>query len=53
MVESGAPESELEPIGPLVEYYARELGQLAGRLMAALSMLVDLENSYGWNGQSA
>ncbi len=43
----------LEPIEPLVEYYAREMGQLAGRLMAALSLLVDLEDSYGWDDQSA
>ncbi|MDP9365328.1 MAG: hypothetical protein M3Q10_14075 [Chloroflexota bacterium] len=43
----------LEPIEPLVEYYAREMGQLAGRLMAALSLLADLEDSYGWDDQSA
>ena len=42
----------LEPIEPLVEYYAREMGQLAGRMMAALSLLVDLEDSYGWDAQS-
>ncbi len=42
----------LQPIEPLVEYYAREMGQLGGRLMAALSLLVDLEDSYGWDGQS-
>ncbi len=42
----------LEPIEPLVEFYAREMGQLAGRLMAALSLLVDLEDSYGWDQQS-
>jgi hypothetical protein len=34
-----------------VEYYTREMGQLAGRLMAALSLLVDLEDSYGWRGR--
>ncbi|MDP9355344.1 MAG: hypothetical protein M3Q71_03645 [Chloroflexota bacterium] len=43
----------LEPIEPMVEYYAREMGQLGGRLMAALSLLVDLEDSYGWDSQSA
>ena len=43
----------LEPIEPMIDYYAREMGQLAGRLMAALSLLVDLEDSYGWDGQSA
>lgn len=29
------------------------MGELAGRLMAALSMLVDLEDSYGWDEQPA
>ena len=43
----------LEPIAPMIEYYAREMGQLAGRLMAALSLLVDLEDSHGWEAQSA
>ncbi len=42
----------LDPIEPLVEHYAREMGQIAGRLMAALSLLADLEDSYGWDGQS-
>ena len=42
----------LEPIEPMIEYYAREMGQLAGRLMTALSLLVDLEDSYGWSEQS-
>ena len=53
MVEPADWDRGLEPIEPLVEYYAREMGQLAGRLMAALSLLVDLEDSYGWDGQSA
>ena len=53
MVEPTDWNRGLEPIEPLVEYYAREMGQLAGRLMAALSLLVDLEDSYGWDGQSA
>ncbi len=43
----------LEPIEPLIEYYEREMGQLAGQLMAALSLLVDLEDSHGWTDQSA
>lgn len=43
----------LEPIEPLVEYYEREMGQLSGRMMAALSLLVDLEDSYGWQNQDA
>ncbi len=42
----------LEPIEPLVEYYVREMGQLGGRLMTALSLLVDLEDSFGWGEQS-
>ncbi len=42
----------LEPIQPLVEYYAREMGELAGRLMVTLSLLVDLEDSYGWADQN-
>ena len=42
-----------EPIEPMIEYYAREMGQLAGRRMAALSLMVDLEDSYGWGEQSA
>ncbi|MDQ3513444.1 MAG: hypothetical protein M3462_07230 [Chloroflexota bacterium] len=46
------PNHELEPIAPLVEYYVREMGQLAGRLMAALSFLVDLEDSHGWEDQT-
>ncbi len=46
------PKRELEPISPLVEYYVREMGQLAGRLMATLSMLVDLEDSHGWEDQT-
>ncbi|MDP9353770.1 MAG: hypothetical protein M3Q71_05025 [Chloroflexota bacterium] len=53
MVEPTDWNRDLEPIEPMVEYYAREMGQLAGRLMAALSLLVDLEDSYGWDGQSA
>ncbi len=53
MTEHSAWNDGLEPIEPLVEYYVREMGQLAGRLMAALSLLVDLEDSYGWDKQSA
>ena len=52
MVEPVDWNEGLEPIEPLVEYYAREMGQFAGRLMAALSMLTDLEDSHGWEGQS-
>ncbi len=53
MVEPADWNRGLEPIEPLIEYYEREMGQIAGRLMAALSLLVDLEDSYGWDGQSA
>ncbi len=53
MVEPRDWNRDLEPIEPMVEYYAREMGQLAGRLMATLSLLVDLEDSYGWDDQSA
>ncbi len=53
MAEPAGWNEGLEPIEPLVEYYAREMGQLAGQLMAALSLLADLEDSYGWDGQSA
>ena len=51
MSSSLNPDDGLEPIEPMIEYYAREMGQLAGRLMAALSLLVDLEDSYGWREQ--
>ena len=53
MAERGEWNRGLEPIEPLIEYYEREMGQLSGRLMAALSLLVDLEDSYGWAEQGA
>lgn len=53
MVERAEWNRGLEPIEPLVEYYEREMGQLSGRLMAALSLLVDLEDSHGWSDQGA
>ena len=40
----------LEPIEPLIEYYARQMGQMNGRLAAALSFLSDLEQSGAWMG---
>lgn len=43
----------LDPIEPLVEFYEREMGQLAGRLMVALSLMVDLEDTHGWADQPA
>lgn len=42
---------DLDAIEPLVAYYTGEIGELAGRLMAALSFLVDLESSQGWDRQ--
>jgi len=52
VVEPSDCDRGLEPIEPMVDYYSRQMGQLAGRLMAALSLLVDLEDSYGWDGQT-
>ena len=51
--ENADMDAELEPIEPLIEYYARQMGQLSGRLMTALSFLVDLEGSHGWQEQDA
>jgi hypothetical protein len=39
----------LEAIEPLIEYNTRLMGPLSGRLMTALSFLVDLENGYDWD----
>ena len=41
----------LGEIEPLIDYYARQMGQLSGRLMAALSFLDDLKNSHIWSNQ--
>lgn len=43
---------ELEPIEPLIEYYSRQMGQLSGRLMTALSFLTDLENGHDWDNHT-
>ena len=43
----------LEAIEPLIDYYTRQMGQLSGRLMAALSFLDDLKNSRAWPDQAA
>lgn len=43
----------LEPIEPLIEYYSRQMGQLSGRLMTALSFLADLENGHDWDSHTA
>ena len=41
----------LEPIEPLIDYYARQMGQLSGRLMTALSFLEDLKSAHTWPEQ--
>ncbi len=51
MAQQGERGDELELIAPLVDYHTREMGQVAGRLMVTLSLLTDLENSYGWDRQ--
>ena len=43
----------LEPLEPLIEYYSRQMGQLSGRLMTALSFLADLENGHDWDNHTA
>ena len=45
-------EASLEPLEPLIEYYAREMGELPGRLMMALSFLDDAQLTRGWDTQS-
>lgn len=51
MMHPDSRDHELQPIAPLVDYHTREMGQVAGRLMVTLSLLTDLENSYGWDRQ--
>lgn len=51
MAERATRDGGLELIEPLVDYYTREMGQVAGRLMVALSLLADLEDSHGWDCQ--
>ena len=45
-------EALLEPLEPLIEYYGREMGELPGRLMMALSFLDDAQLTRGWSTQS-
>ena len=45
-------EALLEPLKPLIEYYAREMGELPGRLMNALAFLDDGQCKHGWRTQS-
>jgi hypothetical protein len=44
-----SPHTGLEEIEPLIEYYARQMGQLSGRLMTALSFLEDVKNSHSFS----
>jgi len=44
-------EERLSELLPLIEYYAREMGELPGRLMMAASFLEDLKLMPGWDGQ--
>src|SRR5688500_16547060 len=45
-------EERLAPLLPLIEYYAREMGELPGRLMMAVSFLGDLKLMPGWSSQA-
>ena len=44
-------EARLATLLPLIEYYAREMGELPGRLMMAASFLEDLKLMPGWSSQ--
>jgi len=41
-------EARLTPLQPLIEYYEREMGELPGRLMIAISFLNDVQSMPGW-----
>ncbi|MEO6458536.1 MAG: hypothetical protein ABIO92_09750, partial [Chloroflexia bacterium] len=45
-------EARLVTLLPLIEYYEREMGELPGRLMMAVSFLGDVRLMPGWEGQS-
>jgi len=45
-------EARLTTLLPLVEYYEREMGELPGRLMMAVSFLGDVRLMPGWEEQS-
>ncbi len=45
-------EAMLEPLTPLIDYYAREMGELPGRLMMALGFLDDARLTAGWSAQT-
>jgi hypothetical protein len=42
-------EARLVPLQSLIEYYEREMGELAGRLMIATSFLGDVQLMSGWS----
>lgn len=42
-------EARLVPLTPLIEHYAREMGELPGRLMIATSFLGDVQLMAGWS----
>ncbi len=44
-------EARLVPLGPLIEYYEREMGALPGRLMIATSFLRDVQLLATWEAQ--
>lgn len=44
-------ETSLEPLSTLIEYYEREMGELPGRLMIAISFLSDAQLMSGWEKQ--
>jgi hypothetical protein len=46
-----AAEAQLEPLAVLIEYYEREMGELPGRLMIAISFLSDAQQMSGWEKQ--
>ena len=45
-------EARLAALGPLIEFYEREMGPLPGRLMIATSFLRDMQLLRGWATQS-
>lgn len=47
-----AAEERLTALAPLIEYYAREVGELPGRLMMAASFLGDAQLLPGWAAQA-
>lgn len=45
-------EASLATLTPLIDYYEREMGELPGRLMIAISFLEDAKLMDGWSAQS-